>query len=366
MKKKAIKKAILTGGGRATRLHPLTTTTNKHLLPLANKPMIFHAIEKAVEAGIEEIFINLNPGEQVLHKHIGDGGRWGIKIEYFEQTGGPQGIPHIVKEGEKFIGDDPFMLYLSDNVLLGGLTDMIDYFNSSDKDCMLALSTVRDPERFGVPVFNEKQELIDVLEKPENPPNNFAVTGIYLYGPKVFFDAYKKIKKSARGEYEISDIHSEFLKKGLKVGHKEITGWWKDTGKSHDLLIASQLLMDGMKEDEYVKQGTVHEDTTMNGSVHVSHGTTIGKNVVLHGPVIIAENCILEDCEIGPHVTIGAGSTVKQATVKNSIVLEHATINTPMKIIDSLIGRRAQLIKRDTNAPEGHKMIIGDKTIIEM
>ncbi|MBT3949089.1 NTP transferase domain-containing protein, partial [Candidatus Parcubacteria bacterium] len=231
-----IKKAILTGGGHATRLHPITTTINKHLLPIANKPMIFHAIEKAVKAGVEEIFINTNPGDKDLQQHIGDGGHWGIKITFFEQTGGPQGIAHVVKEAEKFIGNDPFMFYLSDNILLGNLNEMFEEFTKNKYDCMLALSEVKDPERFGVPVFDKDNKLVDVLEKPENPPNNFAVTGIYLYGPKVFFQAFDHIERSARGEYEISSIHSYLLKQGKSVGAKEITGWWKDTGKIDDLL----------------------------------------------------------------------------------------------------------------------------------
>lgn len=235
-----IRKAILTGGGRATRLQPITTTINKHLLPLANKPMIFHAIDKAVEAGIKEIFINVNPGDTDLQKYIGDGGHWGIKIHFFEQTGGPQGIAHVVNEAKQFIGNDPFMFYLSDNILLGKLSELFDEFEQGNYHCMLALSEVADPERFGVPVFNEAKELIDVLEKPSQAPNNFAVTGIYLYGPDVFFHAFDNIEKSARGEYEISDIHSYFLKQGLRVGYKEITGWWKDTGKSEDLLLANK------------------------------------------------------------------------------------------------------------------------------
>ncbi len=231
-----IKKAILTGGGRATRLRPITNTINKHLLPLANKPMIFYAIEKAVEAGVEEIFINTNPGEDQIPKYVGDGGHWGIKIKFFEQAGGPQGIAHVVKCAEKFIGDDPFMFYLSDNIILGSLKPLIDQFQNDSADCMLAFSKVSDPERFGVPIFDQQGILVDVVEKPSNPPNNLAQTGIYLYGPKVFFQAFSQITKSPRGEYEISSIHSHFLKNNFKVSHKEITGWWKDTGKPEDVI----------------------------------------------------------------------------------------------------------------------------------
>lgn len=361
-----IRKAILTGGGRATRLHPITTTINKHLLPLANKPMIFHAIEKAVEAGIKEIYINTNPGETELQKYIGDGGHWGITIKYFEQTGGPQGIAHVVQEAKKFIGNDPFLFYLSDNILLGGLKEMVHEFETGGYDCMLALSKVKDPERFGVPVFDEKNTLVDVWEKPQDPPNNFAVTGIYLYGPKLFFDSYEHIEPSARGEYEISSIHSHLLQSGHRVGTKEITGWWKDTGKIEDLLIASQLLLDSMEPHEFPKRGSIHETAVLHGNVHIGIGAQIGEGVTIHGPVIIGENSVLDSCTIGPHVTLGSGCEIKGGVnMKNSIVLDNAVIDAPMEITDSLIGKQAQLVKRKTDHLEGHRMIIGDKTVID-
>lgn len=361
-----IRKAILTGGGRATRLFPITTTINKHLLPLANKPMIFHAIEKAVEAGVQEIFINLNPGETELQQYIGDGGHWGITIKFYEQTGGPQGIAHVVNEAKKFIGNDPFMFYLSDNVLLGSLKHIVDEFNEGHYDCMLALSEVKDPERFGIPVFDENRELIDVLEKPQNPPNNLAVTGIYLYGPKIFFEAFENIERSPRGEYEISSIHSHFLKNKKKVGYKEITGWWKDTGQHEDLLIASRLLLDGMEESEFPNHGSVSPQTKIDGKVHIGIGTQVKENVTIHGPVIIAQNCILENCTVGPYVTVGQGTEIYNATIENSILLENAKIDAPIKIIESLIGKKAQVIKRKNSDIDGHKMIVGDKTLLEM
>lgn len=359
-----VRKAILTGGGRATRLHPITTTINKHLLPLANKPMIFHAIDKAVEAGIEEIFINMNPGETELQKYIGDGGHWGIKITFYEQTGGPQGIAHVVNEAKKFIGDEPFMFYLSDNILLGSLKDMVEEFSKGKHDCMLTLSEVKDPERFGVPVFDADNILVDVLEKPSNPPNNFAVTGIYLYGPRIFFDTYKKINPSPRGEYEISDVHSVLLKEGRKVGYKEITGWWKDTGKPDDLLLANQLLLDQLHEGNFPNHGMVSPDVVIEGKVHIGIGTKINAGVTLKGPVILGENCVLSDCTIGPHVTVGPGTVITGATITNSVILDGATIDTKEVISNSLIGKKATIVQKKENPHQCY--IIGDKTVIVM
>ncbi|KKQ27282.1 MAG: Glucose-1-phosphate thymidyltransferase [Candidatus Magasanikbacteria bacterium GW2011_GWC2_37_14] len=360
-----IKKAILTGGGRATRLFPITTTINKHLLPLANKPMIFHAIERAVEAGVEEIFINTNPGETELQKYIGDGGHWGITIKFFEQTGGPQGIAHVVKQAEKFIGDDPFLFFLSDNIMIGNLKEIVDEFCKSNDDCTLVLSQVPDARHFGVPVF-ENNKLIDVIEKPTNPPNNFAVTGIYLYGPKVFFKAYDKIEKSARGEYEISSIHSYFLKNNYKVGHKEITGYWKDTGQAEDLLTANRLLLEQMTEGSFPNHGAVDKSAEIKGKVQIGVGSRIGKQVKIQGPVMIGENCVLEDCTIGPNVTIGAGTEVYGANIKDSILLENSLIKVSINITDSLLGKGIKLIKRENGEAEAHRMVLGDKTVIEM
>jgi glucose-1-phosphate thymidylyltransferase len=359
-----IRKAILTGGGRATRLQPITTTINKHLLPLANKPMIFHAIEKAVEAGVTEIFINTNPGEVELQRAIGDGGHWGVSITFFEQTGGPQGIAHVVNEAHKFIGDEPFMFYLSDNVVLGDLKSFFDEFALGNYDCMLALSSVPDPERFGVPVFNDKKELIDVVEKPSIPQNSFAVTGMYLYGPQVFFDAFKHIEKSPRGEYEISSIHSHFLKQGKKVGYKEITGWWKDTGKVDDLLIANRLLLEKMDTAFFTYSPDLVHGAVLSGNVHIGRGSQVHANVTITGPVIIGENVVLDNCAIGPNVTISSGTEVRGARIDDSIILENSVIQGDMHISHSIIGKHVRLVKKTTDG--GRSMIIGDKTIVEL
>ncbi|HNU95871.1 MAG TPA: glucose-1-phosphate thymidylyltransferase [Candidatus Magasanikbacteria bacterium] len=364
MSLKKIRKAILTGGGRATRLRPVTSTINKHLIPLANKPMIFHAIQKVVDAGVEEIFINLNPGDTELAKYIGDGGHWGIKITYFEQEGGPQGVAHVVKQAQKFIGNDPFIFFLSDNVVLGDIKPMVAEFTENKYDCMLALSEVPNAKSFGVPVFDENKKLVDVWEKPENPPNNFAVTGIYIYGPDVFFKAFDNIEKSARGEYEISSIHSHFLKNDYKVGYKEITGWWKDTGQAHDLILANKLLLDELKDEEFVIQGKVEEGATLTEKVHIGAGTIVRNDVKIKGPTTIGENCILENCVIGPYATIGSGCVIKNAEVNNSIILKNCTIDCQLKFTESIVGEKAEVVKKRTD--ECRRIIIGEQTVIEV
>lgn len=359
-----IKKAVLTGGGRATRLRPVTATINKHLIPLANRPMIFHAIDRAVEAGIEEIYINTNPGDTDLARAVGDGGHWGIKIHFFEQTGGPQGVAHVVKQAERFIGDEPFLFYLSDNIIIGSIKELLDEFSRGSHDCMLTLSTVPDAKQFGVPIFNDERRLVDVWEKPANPPNSFAVTGIYLYGPKVFFKAFENIEKSARGEYEISSIHSYLLKNDYRVGHKEITGWWKDTGQAHDLISANKLLMEKMPIDSFAIRGDVEGGAGIDGLVQIGAGTVVRNDVKIIGPAIVGENCLLENCNIGPFTTIGSGTSIKNAEISNSIILNNCRIDCPLKIVESILGEKTVVSKhRDDLA---YRLLLGEQTIIEL
>lgn len=349
-----ITKAILTGGGRATRLRPITSTINKHLIPLANEPMIFQSIDKVVRAGIKEIFINTNPGETELQQVVGDGRRWGVKIEYFEQQGGPQGIAHVVKQAERFIGDVPFMFYLSDNIILAELDQLIDKFVSGQYDCLLTFSQVKDPTSFGVPYFDQHGQLIKIVEKPTNPPNNLAVTGIYLYGPKLFFTAFDHINKSERGEYEISDIHSYLLAEGYKVGYQEITGWWKDTGKPADLLVANALLMDQLPANYWQKD-----------KIFIGPGTQVDSDVKITGPVIIDKNCQLSNCVINPYTTIGSGCVVKNITIGNSLIFANCQIDCRTSLANSIIGKNVKITKAKPDE-RVHSLIIGDNGVVEL
>ncbi|MFH1789734.1 MAG: sugar phosphate nucleotidyltransferase [bacterium] len=347
-----IKKAVLTGGGRATRLRPITSTINKHLIPLAGKPMIFHALEKVAKAGITEVFINTNPGESELQKVVGNGSRWNITIEFFEQIGGPQGIANVVKQAERFIKDDPFIFYLSDNIIAGEIDSLVTDFEHAKNDCMLTLAKVPDPERFGVPYFDVIGNLIDAKEKPADPPNNFAITGIYLFGPKLFFEAYKHIKKSERGEYEIPDIYSYLLKKGYSVGYKEITGWWKDTGKPDDLIKANAMLMDNMPVDFFDEQD---KKAGENNNF---------KNVIIKKPAIIGDNCELIDCSIGPHCTIGDRCKIVNAKISNSIIFDNSCIECDCELNNSIIGRFTVVCGGPCNKP--HSLIVGDNALVEL
>lgn len=356
-------KALITAGGRATRLRPITHTINKHLIPLANKPMIFYAIEKLVAVGITEIGISVNPGEEEIQKVVGDGSRWGVKVVFIEQKGGPLGIAHVVNNARDFLGDEPFVFYLGDNIILGSLKRFVEKFETEKLNCVLALSKVKDPQRFGVPQI-EGGRIVRVDEKPSDPKSDYAVTGIYVYD-KTFFEAFTHIKPSTRGEYEISDIHTWLIENGKAVGYEEITGWWKDTGKPEDLLEGNQLLLnemiDGGREGAEIDSSAV-----LQGKVSIGKGTVVGPKVLIRGPVAIGENCKIENSYIGPYTSVGRGVEIYNTEIEHTVVFDDVDINCSKRIVDSLIGANATISSAHATLPQGHKLIIGDNTVVEI
>jgi glucose-1-phosphate thymidylyltransferase len=357
-------KALITAGGRATRLRPITYTINKHLIPLANKPMIFYALEKIAEAGVKEVGINLNPGEEEIQKACGDGSKWGVKITYIEQAGGPKGLAHIIKNAKSFLGDEPFIFYLGDNIILGSIVPFVEKFKSSKVNCLLALSKVRDPQRFGVPELQDGR-IIKVEEKPAQPKSDFAVTGIYVYDANVF-KAVEAVKPSARGEYEISDVHTWLIENGYAVGYEEITGWWKDTGKPEDLLEGNQLLLTELSRGEAAVEGQVDPAATVQGKVWIGKNTVIGPRVLIRGPVVIGEGCKIENSYIGPYSAIGNEVEIYNTEIEHSVVFDYVDINCSKRIVDSLIGLNATVVSAHDTLPMGHKLIIGDNAVVEL
>lgn len=357
-------KALITAGGQGTRLRPITYTINKHLFPIANKPMISHALEKAAKAGIKEIAININEGDKELPAAIGKGKELGVKITYLEQNGGPLGLAHIIENAKNWIGKDDLLFYLGDNIVASNLSGMIEKFYKDKLDCLLALSRVRDPERFGVPVI-KKGRIVRVEEKPKNPQSNFAVTGIYLYRP-VILEAVSKIKPSARGEYEISDAHTYLINKGYKVGYSEITGWWKDTGKPEDLLEGNSLILSSLRGMD-IPFKKLESDWHLEGAVKVGKGTKFKGKVVIRGPVIIGENCLIEDACIEPYTALGHNVTVRGTEISHSIVCDGTQIlECGVRIVDSLMGRNSMIKAEDFTLPRGHKLVIGDNAQVEL
>ena len=359
-------KALVAAGGRATRLRPITWTTNKHLIPLANKPMLWHVIDKIVEAGIKDIIINVNPGEEkMMSDAFGDGSAWNAKLTYLEQKGGAKGVAHVVANAKEYLQGERFLFFLGDNIILGSIKHFVERFENEDLDCMLAFSRVKDPQRFGVPEFHEDGSLRRIIEKPENPPSPFAVTGIYLYGPE-YFDAFETIKPSHRGEYEISDVNTWFVE-NRKTGYEEITGWWKDTGTLDALLEGNALIMDDLNRDHFCLDCEVPDGAKIQGLVHIGKGTKISDDCLIRGPVIIGENCEISGSYIGPYTSIGDGSVIKDTEVEHSVIFSGAKIDTTRRIVNSLIGLNATLVDYRRSHPKtGHQLLIGDNSFVEL
>jgi glucose-1-phosphate thymidylyltransferase len=357
-------KGLIAAGGRATRLRPITHTVNKHLIPLANKPLIEYAIEKMADAGITDIAININPGDTEMPAALGDGSRWGVKLTFIEQTGGPKGVGHIVLNAKEWVGNEPFVFYLGDNIVLGAIKPLVERFNNEKLDCLLALSRVQDPNLFGVPEIKDGR-IIRVLEKPENPPSPYAVTGIYIYQPCVF-DAGAIISPSARGEYEISDIHTKLIEQGKNVGYEEVTGWWKDTGKPEDMLEGNALLLAQMPNPTVSPDVVIEPGAQIDGTVSIGRGTRVSAGCIITGPVSIGEDCVLTDAVIGPDVALGPRARISGAGMKRSLVMDDATITGPCQIADSIIARFARISAKDGSNREASRFLLGDHGVVEL
>ena len=352
-------KALITAGGKGTRLRPLTHTQNKHLLRIANKPILHYALEKMAEAGIVEVGILTNQEGEEVKEALGNGDRWGLKITYIPQEA-PLGLAHVVKISQDFIGDESFIFYLGDNMVVGGLEKFIEAFEREGSNCHLTLSKVKDPERFGVPELKDNR-IISIEEKPSNPKSEFAVTGIYIYDSTIF-EAVNNIKPSARGELEISDAHQYLLDHGYSISYSEITGWWKDTGKPEDVLEANRLLL----EHATAKQvGDIDDKSYVTGNVVVEEGAKL-INSVVRGPVVIGKNTVIENSFIGPFTSIGDDCTIRNSEVEFSIVMNDVQVlDVNVRIEGSLLGTSARVVS-SPGRPRSNRFMVGDQSLIEI
>ncbi|MFQ6606202.1 MAG: glucose-1-phosphate thymidylyltransferase [Fidelibacterota bacterium] len=352
-------KALITAGGHGTRLRPITHTQNKHLIPIANKLMLAYALEYVQASGITEVGIVINAGDETIRETFGDGTNLGLHLTYIPQEA-PLGLAHVVKIAEPFIGSEPFVFYLGDNILVGGIAQFIKDFNQNGADCHLVLSKVPDPNRFGVAEIQEGR-ILSIEEKPTQPKSDLAVTGIYLYTP-VIFEAVNNINPSPRGELEISDAHQYLLDHGYTVTYSEITGWWKDTGKPSDLLEANRLVLDNLKEE---RQAAVVENSTLAGRVSLGPGSQI-IDTNIRGPVIIGNNTRLEKAYVGPYTSIGDDCVIRNSEVEFSIIMERCEILDIQKRIEaSLLGADVQ-IRRSARKPLSHRFMVGDQSRVEI
>ena len=353
-------KGLILSGGRGTRLRPITHTSAKQLVPVANQPVLFYGIRSMVAAGITEIGIILNPetgGE--IREVAGDGSRFGAQITYIDQAS-PDGLAHAVLTAEPFLGDSSFVMYLGDNLLQGGISDLVQQFEANRPDTMILLQPVEDARQYGVAEL-EDGRVTKLVEKPAEPKSNLALVGVYLFTGKIM-EAAKAIEPSARGELEITDAIQWLVDRGDRVEPHVVHGWWKDTGKLADMLEANRLILETIEERV---DGDVDEHSQVEGRVIIEAGAKIERSVV-RGPVVIGAGARVSDSYVGPYSAIAADAVVERSEVEHSILLERAQlIGLEGRIESSLLGRDVT-VRRGERTPRAYRFMVGDNSEIEI
>ena len=352
-------KGLILSGGKGTRLYPITYTSAKQLVPVANKPVLFRVIEAIRDAGIDDIGIVVGDTAGEIKEAVGAGRRWGIRITYIQQEA-PLGLAHAVKVSKEYLGDDKFVMFLGDNVIEGGISGLIREFETSDYNCQIVLTPVEQPSRYGVAELDpDTRRIIRLVEKPRNPPSNLILVGIYMFDHHVW-EAVEAIKPSWRGELEITDAIQYLVDKGYDVHPFIHRGWWIDTGEPGEMLEANDLVLD---EVEHQIEGYVDRDSQVNGKVTIEKGAEV-INSRVRGPVIIGEDTRIVNSYVGPFTSIYHHVLIENSEIEHSIVLENSQIvDIPYRIEDSLIGRHA-IITRSPIKPKALKMTLGDHSNI--
>jgi glucose-1-phosphate thymidylyltransferase len=348
-------KGLILSGGKGTRLYPITYTSAKQLVPIANKPVLFRVIEAIREAGICEIGIVVGDTAAEIKEAVGDGSRWGCAITYIPQEA-PLGLAHAVKISQEFLGEERFVMFLGDNVIQGGISKLIGQFETCDHHCQIVLTHVQHPEQYGVAELKDGK-ILRLVEKPRQPRSNLALVGIYMFDPHVF-EAVNSISPSWRGELEITDAIQYLVDRGYDVYPYVHEGWWVDTGKARDMLDANSLVLD---ELEHSVEGYIDRDSDINGKVTIQKGAEIISSRI-RGPAIIGENTRIVNAYIGPFTSIYHHVLIENSEIEHSIVLENSRIvDIPQRIEDSLIGRNVE-IQRSPLKPKAYKMTLGDNS----
>ena len=363
----AVMKGLILSGGAGTRLRPITHTSAKQLVPVANKPILFYGIEDMVAAGIEEIGIIVGDTAEEIMAAVEDGSRWGVKVTYIRQEE-PLGLAHCVLIARDFLGDDDFVMYRGDNMLQQGLDEFVAAFENERASttgdqrltAQILLAEVDDPRQFGVAEIGPDGEVLRLVEKPADPPSNLALVGVYLFDAHVH-EAVRAITPSPRGELEITDAIQWLVDQGYRVRHEVLRGWWIDTGKKDPLLESNRLILELL--DRRI-DGTVDDESRIEGRVVVEAGAQI-LNSTVRGPVIIGENTRIENSYVGPFTSIAADCAVIDSEIEHSVVLERSTITTVPRIIDSLIGRDVE-VECSGDSPHATRLMVGDHSKVDI
>ena len=348
-------KGLIISGGKGTRLYPLTYTRAKQLIPVANKPVLYRVIEALRDAGIEEIGVVVGHTAQEIQAALGDGQCWGVRFTFIHQKQ-PEGLAQTVQISQDFLREDPFVMFLGDNVLQGGIKELVSEFRQNDASAQLVLKEVKNPSAFGVAAMDGQGRVKQLLEKPADPPSNLALVGIYLFDA-IIHEAVNRIRPSPRGEYEITDAIQQLIDGGHDVRANIHPGWWIDTGKPLDMLEANSLVLDELEPK--IADSARIERSQLDSRVSVEAGAII-EDCVIRGPSIIGRDAVLRHCYVGPFTSIYHDVRAEHCEIERSIILEHSELrNLPQRLSDSLIGRYARL-QPSGDMPRALKMNLGD------
>ncbi|MBI4588402.1 MAG: glucose-1-phosphate thymidylyltransferase [Candidatus Rokubacteria bacterium] len=351
-------KGLILSGGRGSRLRPITYTLAKQLVPVANKPILFYGIEALAGSGITDIGIVVGDTKREIMEAVGDGGRFGVSVTYLEQEA-PLGLAHAVLIAERYLGPDPFLMYLGDNLIREKLAGLVRRFAEEKPNAQILLTRVPNPQEFGVAELRDGK-IVRLIEKPKVPPSNLALVGVYMFDRHVF-DAVKAIKPSGRGELEITDAIQWLIDRGFTVRPHVIEGWWKDTGKLEDMLEANRIILDTI---ETRVDGEL-EAAELHGKVIVEAGAKIVRSVV-RGPVIIGKGAVIENAYIGPFTAIGDQVVIRGSEVEHSIILEGSSItDVGGRIESSLVGKNVT-INRSDSKPRSYNLMLGDRSHVRL
>ena len=354
-------KGLLLAGGRGTRLRPLTYTGNKHMLPIANKPMLMYGFDQLRTSGIREIGVILGPLQEGIVDALGDGSKFGVKVTYIPQPD-PKGIAHAVLVSRRFLGDSPFVVHLGDNLLKDSIPELAREFQRSEADATVVLSRVKDPERFGV-VQIKDGKIVKLVEKPKQFVSDLALTGIYFLRPTIF-PVIEKLKPSWRSELEITDAIQNLMDSGGKITYHEVSGWWKDTGRPEDILEANQLVLKDLKPSI---RGNIDAEAAVSGAVDLGEGAVIRTGSTLRGPVVIGDASeIGSGARVGPYTSVGSHVKILGAEIENSIVLDGTVIDCRERIVDSIIGRDSRIVSDHAHRPRARRFVVGESTFVSL
>jgi glucose-1-phosphate thymidylyltransferase len=352
-------KGLILAGGSGTRLRPITHTGAKQLVPVANTPILFYGLQHLADAGIREVGIVTGDTGEEIRGAVGDGSRWGLEVTYLPQEA-PLGLAHAVLIARDFLGDDDFVMYLGDNLLRDGIVPFVEGFEAARADsatsaaAQILLAPVPDPQRFGVAELGPDGSVVALVEKPEVPPSDLALVGVYLFDPTIH-EAVRAIEPSERGELEITDAIQWLIDAGHRVRHEILDGWWLDTGKLTPLLEANRLLLEIVEPSV---AGTVDEHSQLEGRVVIAEGAVITRSVI-RGPVVIGAGTVVTDSYIGPFTSVDHHCVVEGSELEHSIVLAGSRISNVPRVIDSLIGRDA-VVSSSEQRPSANRFLVGD------